>query len=127
MISSHHYFKTAAETAAGSIKAGCNLELTDGTSIFDSQLDALKQGLVTEKQLRDNVRPLFYTRMRLGEFDPEDMNPYNSINMSVVQSADHRQLALEAAMKTFVLLKNSNNLLPLTKSYKKLAVSRDWC
>jgi beta-glucosidase len=49
------------------------------------------------------------------------MNPYNVVNMSVVQSAEHRMLATEAAMKTFVLMKN-DGLLPLTKKYNKLAI-----
>ena len=119
-MTQHKYLKTNEETSAACIKAGCNLEL--GSDVFRSQLDALKDGLVTEKQLRDNVRPLMYTRLRLGEFDPEEMNSYNAINMSVVQSPEHRELAVMAAVNSFVLLKNTNNILPLTKTYNKLAV-----
>ena len=121
IISQHHYLKTPEETVAASIKAGCNLEL--GSNIYDATLNASKAGLLTEKQIRDNVWPLMYTRMRLGEFDPEEMNPYNAIDMSYVQSAAHRELALQAAMKTFVLLKNDQGLLPLKQVYNKLAVS----
>ena len=72
--------------------------------------------------MQDNIRPLLYTRLRLGEFDPEDMNPYNSVNMSVVQSEKHRELAVEAALQTFVLLKNDNNLLPMKAPISKIAV-----
>jgi beta-glucosidase len=68
------------------------------------------------------VRPLLYTRLRLGEFDPEDMNPYNAIDMSVVQSDAHRDLALQAAIKSFVLLKNDANVLPLQAPIGKIAV-----
>lgn len=121
IISQHKYLKTAEETVAACIKAGCNLEL--GSGIFGATLNAMKAGLLNEKQIRDNVRPLMYTRLRLGEFDPETMNPYNAINMSYVQSAAHRELALQAAMKTFVLLKNEKNLLPLKTTYDKVAVS----
>jgi beta-glucosidase len=120
IISQHHYLKTDPEVSAACIKAGCNIEL--GSTVFNSQLDAMKAGLLTEAQIRANVRPLMYTRLRLGEFDPEDMNPYNTINMSVVQSAEHRGLAVEAAMRSFVLLKNDNGLLPLTKKFNKLAI-----
>ena len=79
--------------------------------------------------VRQRVKPLMYTRMRLGEFDPPSMNPYDSISMSVVQSAAHQKLALLAAMKSFVLLKNEpyknsrEMTLPLRKKYKKVAVS----
>lgn len=120
IISEHKYLKTPEETVAACIKAGCNLEL--GSNIYTSTAQAIAKGLLTEQQARDNVRALMYTRLRLGEFDPEAMNPYNAINMSVVQSDLHRELALQAAMKTFVLLKN-DGLLPLTKMYNRVAVS----
>ena len=55
--------------------------------------------------VRDRVKPLFYTRMRLGEFDPPEMNPYSSVNLSVIQSEEHRNLSLMAAAKSLVLLK----------------------
>ena len=61
--------------------------------------------------------------MRLGEFDPEDMNPYNKINTSVIQSEEHRELAIKAAMRSFVLLKNDKNILPLKSKVSNLAVS----
>lgn len=73
--------------------------------------------------LRDRVRPLFYTRLRLGEFDPPAMNPYNALELSVVQSSEHRNLSLEAAIKSFVLLKNQRDTLPLRELHgKRLAV-----
>lgn len=59
------------------------------------------------------MRPLFYTRLRLGEFDPPEMNPYRALGMDTVQSPAHQALALEAAIKTLVLLKNAEDTLPL--------------
>lgn len=70
-------------------------------------------GVGSSQMLCDRVRPLFYTRMRLGEFDPPAMNPYNSLDLSAVQSPQHRNLSLEAAVKSFVLLKNVRRTLPL--------------
>ena len=64
--------------------------------------------------------------MRLGEFDPEDMNPYNRINTSVIQSEEHRELAIKAAMRSFVLLKNDKTILPLKTKVQNLAVSKSW-
>lgn len=69
------------------------------------------------------LQPLFYTRMRHGEFDPPEMNPYNKIGMEVIQSEAHRYLAIQTARMSFVLLKNEKNLLPITKKYNKVAVS----
>ena len=76
--------------------------------------------------LRENVKPLFYTRMRLGEFDPPDMVPYNKINTSVIQSPEHQELAIKTAMRTFVLMKNKGNILPLKQKFKTLGVSIIW-
>ena len=86
-------------------------------------VDAVKQGKLSEALVRERARPLFLTRMRLGEFDPVEMNPYNYYNLSLVQSPEHRSLAIKAAMQSFVLLKNQNNLLPLAKHFDKIAVS----
>ena len=61
--------------------------------------------------------------MRLGEFDPPEMNPYINISVDVIQSESHRFLATQAAKMSFVLLKNEKNLLPIKKKLKKVAVS----
>ena len=60
--------------------------------------------------------------MRLGEFDPAEMNPYTKLDLTEVESAEHQSLAVEAAGKTFVLLKNSGQLLPLKTSYSTVSV-----
>lgn len=76
--------------------------------------------------VREAVKPLFYTRMRLGLFDPEAMNPYADLDPAkVVQSEEHRQLSLDTAQRTFVLLKNDGEFLPFKPSRKftKIAVS----
>ena len=60
--------------------------------------------------------------MRHGEFDPPEMNPYSNISMDVIQSEDHRTLAINAAKMSFVLLKNEKKFLPIRKKYKKVTV-----
>ena len=84
---------------------------------------SLVTGKLSEQDVRDNVKPLFYTRMRLGEFDPADMVPYNKITMAEVQSPAHRELAIQAATMSFVLLKNTNNALPIRAKMSRVAVS----
>ncbi|NXG71092.1 XYL2 arabinofuranosidase, partial [Baryphthengus martii] len=111
----HRYTHTFLETAIASMNAGCNLELSYGmrNNVFMRIPQALAMGNITLQMLRDRVRPLFYTRMRLGEFDPPAMNPYSTLDLSAVQSPEHRNLSLEAAVKSFVLLKNLRGTLPL--------------
>ena len=128
IYSPHNYVHSILDAAIVALKAGVNLALavTPQLDPFSNLTVAFQQGNITENLLRERVRPLFYTRMRLGEFDPAEMNPYSNISISVLQSQEHRDLALYAAMQSFVLLKNLNNYLPLTQNFfssKKAAVN----
>jgi beta-glucosidase len=55
-------------------------------------------------------------------FDPPAAVPFNAIPYSEVDSATHRELALEAARESIVLLKNHDSTLPFKPSIRKLAV-----
>ncbi|XP_077989175.1 uncharacterized protein LOC144443528 [Glandiceps talaboti] len=120
----HHYTKDMLETAIAAVNSGLNLELSHNlrNNTFMQISKAVQQGKIMESTVRERVAPLFYTRMRLGEFDPDEMNPYTKLNLSVVESPEHRELAINAAGKTFVLLKNTGNTLPITGKIDSLAV-----
>jgi beta-glucosidase len=87
-------------------------------------VDALKAGKLDKDDLIKSVSPLFYTRMRLGEFDPPQHNPYSFLDLSVIQSEEHRAISLTAAMKSFVLLKNKDGFLPIRKKYNTISVGQ---
>ena len=61
-------------------------------------------------------------RFDLGEMDDDALVPWTKIPMSVVNNDEHRKLALDMARESMTLLQNKNNILPLTKSVKKIAV-----
>ncbi|HWB87449.1 MAG TPA: glycoside hydrolase family 3 C-terminal domain-containing protein [Bryobacteraceae bacterium] len=115
----HKYKATAAEASAVAVKTGT--DLTCGQE-YRSLVDAVKQGLITEAEINKSLERLFVARFRLGMFDPPDRVPFSKIPYSEVDSAAHRQVALEAARKSIVLLKNDNNTLPLSASMRKIAV-----
>ncbi|KAE8624175.1 hypothetical protein XENTR_v10005854 [Xenopus tropicalis] len=116
IMEKHKYTSSFLETAVEALNSGCNLELSINLAdnVFMKVQDAVKFGNITIETLKERLYPLFYTRMRLGEFDPPEMNPYSSLDLRSVQSKEHRDLALEAAIKSFVLLKNTRNTLPLS-------------
>ncbi len=122
----HHLVKSPAEAAALAVKNGCDLECgcTYGLACDYGDLNkAVKQGLLTEEDLDRAVSRLFSARFRLGMFDPAEKVGYAQIPHSVVDSTEHRELALEVARQSLVLLKNQANLLPLdTKKIKSIAV-----
>ena len=115
MKTGHHYVETNEEAAIVGLEAGVNLELADspGGTMFELLHQAYDEGKINNQTLIERVKPLMYTRMRLGEFDPPEMNDYNKIQMDIIQSEPHRLLARLATLESFVLLKNQDNLLPI--------------
>lgn len=115
----HKIVPNAAEAAALALKRGVNL---DCGNTYPSLIDAVKQGLVTEKQIDSSLSILLRTRFKLGLFDPSENNPYNNIPASVINSAEHRALARKVAQQSIVLLKN-NGALPLKNDLKKFFIT----
>ena len=116
----HKVVKTAPEAAALSVKSGTDLEC--GTVYETALLEAVKMGLLDEKEIDVAVKRLFTARFRLGMFDPPEIVKYNLISKEEIDSKEHRQLSVRAAQESIVLLKNENNLLPLKKNLKRIAV-----
>ena len=115
----HEVVETVEEAAAMAVKAGTDLNC--GNS-YPSLVNAVKQGLISESEIDRCVTRLMLARMKLGMFDPEEMVGYSKIPYSVVDSEPHQKLALEAARKSMVLLKNEKGILPLSKDVKNVAV-----
>jgi beta-glucosidase len=116
----HKYTQDGAESAAVSIKAGCDLSCDH--VFFDSIGEAIERGLLTEAEVDTALARTLGTRFKLGMFDPDEMVPYAQIPLSVVDSPEHRQIAYEAAAKSIVLLKNKDNILPIAPNTSSIMV-----
>src|ERR1700733_9316318 len=118
IFNGHHYTRSMAEAGAVSLKTGMDNECADFfTQATDNAdyvkfLDAVKQGLISEKDVDVSLKRLFTARFRLGMFDPPELVPYSNIPDSEIDSEPHRALALRAARESIVLLKN-DGILPL--------------
>ncbi len=126
---SHKARKSAAEGAAMALLAGTDLECGAGSWIpgapdsFQALGDAVGQGLVKESDLDLALRRLFRAQVKLGVYDPPSRLPWAGYTYeTIVNSPKHQQLALEAARKSIVLLKNENGTLPLKKDLRSIAV-----
>ena len=115
----HGIVKTETEAAALAVKSGVSLNC--GVT-YNSLPEAVKEGLVTEKEIDSQLAILLKTRFKLGLFDPMGSNPYDAIPSNVVNSESHRALAREVAQKSMVLLKN-NGILPLKNDLGKYFVT----
>jgi beta-glucosidase len=115
----HQVVNTPDEAAALAVRAGCELNCGE---TYPALLEAVEQGLISEEIIDRAVRRLFTARFRLGMFDPPKQVPYAQIPYEVVDSPEHRALALRVARESIVLLKNEDNLLPLRKTIESVAV-----
>lgn len=122
LVYAHHYVKTKEAAATLSIKAGLDLECGDDV-YADAMLNAYKQRMVSTADIDTAAYRVLYTRMRLGLFDKGDKNPYTKISPEIIGSEKHKELALESARQSIVLLKNEKNFLPINeKKVKSIAV-----
>ena len=115
----HNVDKTAPQAAARALIAGTDLNC--GVT-YDSLGVAVRQGLVSEQLVDIAVKRLFRARFKLGMFDPARFVPYANIPITNNDSKRHQNLAIDAARKSIVLLKNDGNLLPLRKNVKSITV-----
>ncbi|MEK3881816.1 glycoside hydrolase family 3 C-terminal domain-containing protein [Paenibacillus sp. PL2-23] len=120
-VMDHHYVDSYAEAVAGSIKAGIDSITDDQDISLRAIRDALEQGLLAEADLDRALRNTFRVRIRLGEWDPAERNPYSDVPESKLCAPEHAALSLRAAREGVVLLKN-NGLLPLSGKSGSVAV-----
>lgn len=118
----HEYVDNHAESMALAIKAGADIMLDGNEVVQWSVLEAVKKGFLTEEELNESIRRTLTIRFRIGEFDPDDRNPYANIDKAIVNCDKYKELNRRAAREQVILLKN-DGLLPLNKKkVKKVAV-----
>jgi beta-glucosidase len=115
----HGIAGTPEEAAYKAITAGVDMDMMG--NIYQVSLDQLvKDGEVSEKAIDDAVRNILRIKFRLGLFE----NPYIDPELAsrIIMSKKNVDMALKVAQKCIVLLKNDNNILPLDKNVKRIAV-----
>ncbi|MET9634362.1 glycoside hydrolase family 3 C-terminal domain-containing protein [Lentzea sp. NPDC006480] len=122
LVDPEHYFDDHAESHAAALKAGIDSFTDhgeDSATPVGRLREALDRGLIDESDVDKAVRRQLEIRLRLGEFDP-GLDPYAAIGPEVIDCAEHRALARQAATESVVLLRNTG-LLPLARD-RRVAV-----
>jgi beta-glucosidase len=117
-----NFARDEADAAVRSIAAGNDMEMSFGPAASAVTLAAsVRAGKLSAATLDRSVRRILVAKFRMGLFE----NPYVDEAAARATLADpaHRQLAEIAAERSFVLLKNEGNALPLAPgAHKRVAV-----
>lgn len=110
-----------AGAAIMALNAGLDMDMTDG--LYNAHIEeAVKQGKVSMATVDESVRRILSVKFKLGLFE----DPYRFLDekreKETVKSKELMDLALEASHKSMVLLKNDKNILPLSKSIRRIAL-----
>jgi beta-glucosidase len=108
----------ATRSTAEAANAGLDMEMPTGANFGPALKAAVQSGAVSMATLNQMVRRILTSMFAIGLFD----HPVSGGDSSVVSTAAHRRLARQITEQGSVLLKNAGNVLPLTRSAKKIAV-----
>ncbi|MEE4193972.1 MAG: beta-glucosidase BglX [Anaerolineae bacterium] len=107
------------DAALRGIKAGLNMDMSSYT-YTEGVAKLVEEGLLTVEEIEELVRPILAIKVKMGLFE----KPYadEALLDKVVNLPEHREVSRWAAQRSMVLLKNENNMLPLKKDWRKVAV-----
>ena len=114
----HHVAATPREAVVKAINAGIDMSMVPGDySFYDLLIEAVKKGEVPMTRIDDAVKRILVLKMKLGLFENPYPEPAAAANFG---KPEYQTLALDAAHEAMTLLKNSDNILPLSKTAKVL-------
>jgi len=112
----HHYTSSRCEAARLAILAGT--DVNSGASYEKCLEELVESNQLEETVVDDALRHTLKLRFELGLFDPIANQPYWNVAPSEVNSDEAKQLSLDLARKSIVLLQNNRSVLPLSKGLK---------
>lgn len=113
----HGYSETVEDAAASALEAGMEIEMVS-TAFFQKGEELVRSGRISERCLDEAVEHILELKDELGLFE----NPYKDLDEEKEKQlhlcAEHRAAARDMAAESAVLLKNSGNVLPLSRQQK---------
>jgi beta-glucosidase len=117
-------YKADVETA---INAGLDMimipsgrgKANNYVDFINALVELVNEGKVSPQRIDDAVRRILTVKFQMGLFENRPADP---VFTASIGSADHRRVARECVRQSLVLLKNENNVLPLSKKLKRIVV-----
>ncbi len=117
----HGFVKDHYEASLAAITAGCDMDM-ESRSYTNNLARLVKDGKVKIQLVDEAVKRILHKKFELGLFD----DPFKFCNdereKKEMNNPDHRKAALDIARKSIVLLKNKDQILPLSKQTKTIAL-----
>lgn len=119
----HYVCEDLEEATLRALQAGLNVRTRfDSPEVYINHIRTLvKEGRLSTEKLDELVSQVLYVKFWIGLFD----QPYTGdakLAQSTLKSNEHMEIALRASRECLVLLKNTNNTLPLSSDVKKIAL-----
>ncbi|MNO29445.1 Periplasmic beta-glucosidase precursor [compost metagenome] len=120
VVTYHHAAKDMKDGAIKAIYAGMDMELPFTTCYGDPLMEAVKEGKVKEEVINPSVLRILTKKFQLGLFDKVIVDTEKL--PEVYKAKENKEIAAKVARESIVLLKNNNNILPLSKQLNSLAI-----
>jgi beta-glucosidase len=101
--------------SAQALKAGLDMDMV-AEGFLGTLKKSLQEGKVTQKEIDDACRRILEAKYKMGLFDDAYRHCDAQRAATAILTDSNRMASRMAAEHSFVLLKNSNNILPLKKS-----------
>ena len=123
VYTTHHFASSKEDAAAICMNASNDLDLGHDDIYPGYLLQAMKDAMVSIYTIENAVWRSFFLRIKLGDFDPASMVPYQNYGADKLNTLENHNLNLLTAQESIVLLKNVDSTLPLhAGSSLKLAI-----
>src|SRR5919199_2870239 len=121
LVTTYHTASDLAEAAAQAINAGVDVSMTpsDYQGFTEGVITAVRNGWISMSRINEAVRRVLTLKFRLGLFD----HPYVDATKADAAVTGNKDLARRASQESLVLLRNQNNVLPLSPSIGKIVVA----
>lgn len=118
----HHVAATPKDAVCMAVRSGVDMQFYDFShDVFQKALiDCVQEGSLSEADLNRAVASILRVKFLLGLFDHPLVDP--SLAPKATRSAAHLAISLESARDSMTLLRNDNQLLPLSRTLHNIAV-----